>query len=193
CDSHNKSNCGALRSMELDRNMHHARLWMRRRAEEKLCSHNGCDIFRSIPQLSATTANHHKGSDVMKIPMRRTSWTLLFTLMTLWLPVAPVHAAMVTTDQISVVAQSENRDRVRSFLQREDVRNILEQQGVNATDALTRVDAMTDTEIQTVAAQLDQLPAGAGVVGVLFAVFVILLVTDILGLTKVFPFTRAVR
>lgn len=129
----------------------------------------------------------------MKIPMRRTSWTLLFTLMTLWLPVAPVHAAMVTTDQISVVAQSENRDRVRSFLQREDVRNILEQQGVNATDALTRVDAMTDTEIQTVAAQLDQLPAGAGVVGVLFAVFVILLVTDILGLTKVFPFTRAVR
>jgi len=129
----------------------------------------------------------------MKIPMRRTSWTLLFTLMTLWLPVAPVHAAMVTTDQISVVAQSENRDRVRSFLQREDVRNILEQQGVNATDALTRVDAMTDAEIQTVAAQLDQLPAGAGVVGVLFAVFVILLVTDILGLTKVFPFTRAVR
>ena len=35
-----------------------------------------------------------------------------------------------------------------------------------------------------------QLPAGAGVIGALFAVFVILLVTDILGLTDVYPFTR---
>jgi hypothetical protein len=31
------------------------------------------------------------------------------------------------------------------------------------------------------------------VLGILFAVFVILLVTDILGLTKVFPFTRPIR
>jgi hypothetical protein len=31
------------------------------------------------------------------------------------------------------------------------------------------------------------------VLGILFAVFVILLITDILGLTKVFPFTRPVR
>jgi len=37
---------------------------------------------------------------------------------------------------------------------------------------------------------LDEMPAGASVVGALFAVFVILLVTDILGLTNVFPFTR---
>jgi hypothetical protein len=42
--------------------------------------------------------------------------------------------------------------------------------------------------------QIDQDPAGAAdVVGVLFTVFIILLVTDILGLTKVFPFTRSVR
>jgi hypothetical protein len=38
------------------------------------------------------------------------------------------------------------------------------------------------------------LPAGgSSVIGVLFAVFIILLITDILGLTKVFPFTRPVR
>ena len=42
-------------------------------------------------------------------------------------------------------------------------------------------------------AQIDSAPAGAGIVGTLFTVFVILLVTDILGLTKVFPFTRPIR
>ena len=45
-------------------------------------------------------------------------------------------------------------------------------------------------EAAQMADRLDEMPAGASVVGALFAVFVILLVTDILGLTNVFPFTR---
>ena len=131
----------------------------------------------------------------MKLPiLRRTSWTLIFALLTMWLPVAPVHAALVGTEQIATAGQSaQNRDRVRAFLLRDDVRNMLKQQGVDANVALTRVDAMTDSEVQTVANQLDQLPAGGDVLGILFTVFIILLITDILGLTKVFPFTRPVR
>ncbi len=126
--------------------------------------------------------------------MRRTSWTLLLTLLTIWVPIAPVHAAMIGTEQIVSTGEViQNRDRIRSFLQREDVRDMLQKQGVDSNVALSRVDAMTDQEVQTVADQLDKLPAGGSVLGVLFAVFVILLVTDILGLTKVFPFTRSVR
>ena len=126
--------------------------------------------------------------------MRRTSWTLLLTLLTIWVPIAPVHAAMIGTEQIVSTGETiQNRDRIRTFLQREDVRDMLQKQGVDSNVALSRVDAMTDQEVQTVADQLDQMPAGGSVLGVLFAVFVILLVTDILGLTKVFPFTRSVR
>lgn len=126
--------------------------------------------------------------------LRRTSWTLLLTLLTIWLPVAPVHAAMIGTEHaISHVETAHNRDRIRNFLQREDVSTMLQERGVDASVALSRVDAMTDQEVQTVADQLDELPAAGDVLGILFAVFVILLVTDILGLTKVFPFTRAVR
>ncbi|MFT3929773.1 MAG: PA2779 family protein [Spongiibacteraceae bacterium] len=127
--------------------------------------------------------------------LRRTSWTLLFTLVSLLLPVAPVHAALVGTEQLVSAAQIEtNRERVRSFLQREDVRNMLQQRGVDANVALSRVDAMTDSEVQTVATQLDQLPAGGmGIVSAVVFVFVLLLITDILGLTKIFPFTRPVR
>ncbi len=38
-----------------------------------------------------------------------------------------------------------------------------------------------------------QAPIGAGVVGALLALFLVLLVTDIMGLTTFLPFTRGIR
>jgi hypothetical protein len=69
----------------------------------------------------------------------------------------------------------------------------LEKQGVDADAAVQRVAAMSDSEVAQVAGRIDQAPAGGDVLGLVFTVFVVLLVTDILGLTKVFPFTRSVR
>lgn len=102
----------------------------------------------------------------------------------------PVSADIVTTDQIYA---SEERDRVRAFLDRADVQAQLESLGVDTREARARVDALTDDEAERIAGHLEQLPAGGSVIGVLFAIFIILLITDILGLTKVFPFTRSVR
>ena len=127
--------------------------------------------------------------------LRNTSRALLLTLSALWLPVAPVQAALVdTTALIAPTPASAAHQQVRDFLARAEVRDVLQQQGLDLNAALARVDAMTDAEAQQLADQLDQLPAGGtSVIGVLFAVFVILLVTDILGFTKVFPFTRSVK
>jgi hypothetical protein len=65
--------------------------------------------------------------------------------------------------------------------------------GVDADAARARVDALTDDEATDLAARIDQLPAGGDILGVIFVIFIVLLVTDILGLTKVFPFTRSMR
>lgn len=102
----------------------------------------------------------------------------------------PASADIVTTDQIYA---STERDRVRSFLDRADVQAQMQHLGVDPDQARARVDALTDEEAAQLAGHIDQLPAGGSVIGVLFAVFIILLITDILGLTKVFPFTRSVR
>ena len=57
-----------------------------------------------------------------------------------------------------------------------------------------RVAAMSDDEITQLSGKIDKLPAaGSDVLGAVLFVFIVLLVTDILGLTKVFPFTRSVR
>ena len=128
--------------------------------------------------------------------LRRISLSLIACLVILMLPVAPIHAAMISTDQVvNSTEVAQNRERVRVFLQREDVRQLLQQRGVDANQALSRVDAMTGDEVNLVAGKLDQLPAGGdwGIVGALIFIFIVLLITDILGLTKVFPFTRPVR
>lgn len=127
--------------------------------------------------------------------MRNTSRALLVCMSALWLPVAPVHAALIETRAVlAPTTTSAAHQQVRDFLTRSEVRDVMLKQGLDPQAALARVDAMTDAEAQQFADRLDQLPAGgSSVIGVLFAVFVILLVTDILGFTKVFPFTRSVR
>jgi len=107
-------------------------------------------------------------------------------------------ADIVPTDALLSATQAQSqssdaRSRIKQFMAREDVRQALVQQGVDANAALARVDAMSDEEAADMADRVAQAPAGGDVLGVLFTVFVILLVTDILGLTKVFPFTRSVR
>jgi hypothetical protein len=102
----------------------------------------------------------------------------------------PASAAIVSTDQVAAGAE---RERVRGFLDRAEVRERLQSMGVDAEAARARVDALTDDEATDLAARIDQLPAGGDILGVIFVIFIVLLVTDILGLTKVFPFTRSMR
>ena len=64
--------------------------------------------------------------------------------------------------------------------------------GVDPMQVEQRVAALTDEEASAMADQIEKAPAG-GIIGVIVFIFLVLLVTDILGLTKVFPFTRSVR
>ena len=118
---------------------------------------------------------------------------LIVSLTGLGLPL-PAHAGMIGTDSL---AASGDRDRIAGLLDRAEVRAGLEAYGVSPADVKARVAAMTDQEVTQLAGQIDRLPAGGdGVGGVLFlavVVFLVLLLTDIMGFTKIFPFTRPVR
>jgi hypothetical protein len=114
---------------------------------------------------------------------------LVVSIAGLGLPL-PVHAGMIGTD--TTLASAE-RGRIVTFLEREDVRQQLQSRGVSPSDVKARVAALTDDEAAQVAANIDSLPAGGDVLGVLLIVFLVLLLTDIMGFTKVFPFTRSMR
>lgn len=107
-----------------------------------------------------------------------------------------VQASMIGTEQVvNAAAAQQNRAKVQAAFARADVQAELQKMGINTSDASARVAALSDAEAASIAKQIDTLPAGAdgGVLGTLVFIFVLLLVTDILGLTKVFPFTRSLR
>ncbi|MEE9367056.1 MAG: PA2779 family protein [Dehalococcoidales bacterium] len=108
-------------------------------------------------------------------------------------PLPVVHAAMVSTEQvIREDAATENRERVMTFLAREDMRREMEALGIDPEEATARTKALSDEEITRIANKLDEMAVGqsavAAVIGAAVFIFIVLLITDILCLTDVFPF-----
>lgn len=107
------------------------------------------------------------------------------------------RAAMVPTDQvIEQGSATSDQERVKSFLAREDVRHQLEALGVDPDDAAARVAGLSDSEVNKIVNRLDELPAGQDafgtIVGAAVLIFIVLLITDILCFTSVYPFTKCV-
>jgi hypothetical protein len=109
---------------------------------------------------------------------------------------APTRAAMVDTGEILKQSQYDlSRKSINSFLDRSEVQNYLVAWGVSPEEAKARIDSLTDEEIENIASRIDRLPAGGDglgtIVGAALLIFIILLITDILGFTDVFSFVRS--
>lgn len=109
------------------------------------------------------------------------------------------QAALVTTEQVAGIASASDRDtspheRLSALMARSDVQTELERLGLTPDLAKERIAALTDEEASMLAQQIESAPAGGNdVLGVVVFVFLVLLITDILGFTKIFPFTRSIR
>ena len=119
---------------------------------------------------------------------------LSFYMLILACPYQSAWAAMIDTESILDVDRGRSpREYLNNLLVREDVQKALISQGINPQEAQTRIDSLSDAEVNDIVNKLDQLPAG-GVLGTLliiaFLVFVILLFTDIAGYTDIFPFVK---
>jgi hypothetical protein len=124
------------------------------------------------------------------------SFFLIFSFLLFDFSVQKAKAGMIDTGTaIAMTGQQEDaRARIAGFLDRRDVQLAMEQQGISAEEAKQRVASLTDEEVTQVARVMDQLPAGGNGVGVVIGaavlIFVILLLTDIAGLTHVFSFVN---
>lgn len=123
------------------------------------------------------------------------SLTLTFCFTWLSIGFSGAEAKLITTSQISRDVQvTEDRERVNLFFEREDVVNQLETLGLTSQEAKKRLAGLTEGEVAMIAQHLDELPAGGNgvgaVVGAVVLIFLVLLITDILGFTDVFPFVK---
>ncbi|HEY5603356.1 MAG TPA: PA2779 family protein [Gammaproteobacteria bacterium] len=103
-----------------------------------------------------------------------------------------VLAGIVTTaDIVDKQLVQQEKQRIYQLLARDDVRSQLTAMGVNPDDAVKRVANLTDQEASLFADKMQELPAGGdSVLGLLVLIFLVLLLTDILGYTDVFPFVK---
>ncbi|MBI3126462.1 MAG: PA2779 family protein [Candidatus Tectomicrobia bacterium] len=111
------------------------------------------------------------------------------------------EASMIRTEQMLAKATTQDspgdREKIRQFMAREDVRAQMKTMGVNPDEAEMRVASLSDAEAAKLAGRIDSLPAGQGlgetILIVALVVFIVLLITDLVGATRVFPWTRPVR
>lgn len=103
-------------------------------------------------------------------------------------------AGMVGTEQL-LVAEQVQMDRVQllATLSRADVKQQLSEMGVDPLQAAERVARMTDAEIAALSEGLGDLPAGSGVLGAVVLIFVVFVITDVIGATDIFPFIHPVN
>lgn len=104
------------------------------------------------------------------------------------------QAQMITTDTaIERAAPQMDRSSLMAELQKDEVRSEIIRLGVSPEEAEARLAALSDAEVKAMLTEIDEKRAGAGIAETIGTIFIILLITDLLCLTRLFNFTRCVR
>ena len=122
---------------------------------------------------------------------------ILSILALLSLQMAPLQAAMIDNDQLIAQSQHEvSKQQLLNSLDRQDIQAKLVSLGVDMEAAKHRINQMNNQELAQVAERFDQMPAGSGggsIIGALLVVFIVLVITDMLGATDVFTFVHDIN
>ncbi|MFP4081015.1 MAG: DUF6627 family protein [Ectothiorhodospira sp.] len=126
----------------------------------------------------------------------KTRWTtaLVGLLAALTLVTTPVQAALVGTGEMLQSEQGRwEREQLLTALDRGEVREHLSALGVDPDRAAERVARLSDAEVAELNRSMEELPAGgSSVLGVAAFIFVVFVITDVIGATDIFPFIRPV-
>ena len=97
------------------------------------------------------------------------------------------HSGVVSTaDLLDAESRQVQIAEVSTFLQRDDVSDKLLQYGVSPESVTARVQQLSNAEIAELHTAIDEQVAGAGALELIGAVFVIMLILEIVGVTNIF-------
>jgi hypothetical protein len=97
------------------------------------------------------------------------------------------HAGVISTEQYLTARDREaTRSRISAVLARDEVRRQLEQYGVDPAAADARVAALTDQELEQLAGELENMPAGGSLLAVVGITFIVLLILELVGVIDIF-------
>jgi len=100
--------------------------------------------------------------------------------------------AIAQAELISTLQAVESNGRaadlatINGALAREQVRQQFIAHGVDPAEVEARLASLTDSELRTLATQIEQMPAGASFLAVIGVVFVVLLILEMVGVIDIF-------
>jgi hypothetical protein len=125
--------------------------------------------------------------------LRRPIAILLSILLAL-MPLLPAQAAMIGNEQVVSQSQSQlTRDSLQQLVEQEAARQQLQAWGVSPDQIKSRIDSLTDTELARINQQANDLNAGGNILGILLVIFIVFVITDVIGATDIFPFIHPVK
>ena len=95
-----------------------------------------------------------------------------------------------STEAVQMQNTVYQKSQIIDMMSSEQVRQKLVALGVDQQQAMERINNMTPAEIDSLNTQLNDAPAGAGIVGTIVTVMVVVAVLDVMGITDVYPFIR---
>lgn len=120
--------------------------------------------------------------------------SLILSIALISVSASNVQAAIISNDQIIYkTEQVSDKAALLQTIKRADVQAQLSSMGVSAVDIETRINQMTHEEIAQLNQHMAELPVGAGVLGAVVLIFIVLVITDVIGATDIFPFIHPVR
>ena len=128
----------------------------------------------------------------MKLFRRTLAMVLSFSLF--FASIGQAQASIVSNSQLIDQAQQANdKGALLQTIRRADVQAQLLGMGVTPADIESRINQMTQQEIAQLNQQIDQLPAGGSGLGLVVLIFLVFVITDVIGATDIFPFIHPVR
>lgn len=119
----------------------------------------------------------------------------LLSALLILMPVMSAQAGMLDTDTLITTGQSQQSIAgLQQLLEHEDAQRQLLALGVSPDQVRERVASLSDSELVHINQGIDTLNAGGdSVLGVLLIIFIVFVITDVIGATNIFPFIHPVK
>jgi len=113
--------------------------------------------------------------------------TLLSTMLILTGLTTTVSAAVMDTQSaLSMDSRQAMISDINASLARQDVQQTMIDMGVDPLQAQSRVASLSDQELVELNQQIETLPAGGSALALIGAVFVVLLILELVGVINIF-------
>ena len=124
---------------------------------------------------------------------RPLAWVL--SVLLVLMPVMSAQAAILDSDTLITTTRSQQSiTGLQQLLGREDAQQQLLALGVSPDQVSERVASLSDSELARINQGIDTLNAGGdSVLGILLVIFIVFVITDVLGATNIFPFIHPIK